>query len=206
MTDHAPCSGELCCRRTAGFSLLEVVIASAILALVVLATYGILYSSSTTYANQSVHVALDDLAREVLSDLARDLREAGKHTLTTGDPPAAVVPGTPYTDLRLGVHSGFSMADRKPLFADTVRYRWVPARGETVDGKDNNRDGFVDEGEIEKMDRFGAVTRICPNVLTDGLKFTLDESAVTVSLELARRDARNTLVSRRAETRIELRN
>ena len=94
-------------RRRAGLSLVEVLIASGILSVLVAIVYLVLQRSTDTYANEAVHLSLDERARETLTEIGRDLREAGSATMRTGDPPVPLVPGQPYADLRFGTISGF---------------------------------------------------------------------------------------------------
>jgi len=190
----------------AGLTLLEVIIASTIMSVLVLMVYLILHRSTDTYGNESLRLSLDQRSRDVLAEIARDLREAGSTTLTTGDPPTSVVEGTSYNDLRFGVNSGYDLANRKVLFTRIVRYRWRMDPDEAANGKDDNANGLIDEGYIEKRDRYGVVTRICDDVKYRGLTFIAGPGLVTVTLELERRDPKGTLVTRKAVTAIELRN
>lgn len=193
-----------------GFSLLEVMVAAAILTFVVALIYAALFSAGDTYANDSVHLALDERGREVLNQMVRELREAGVSTFVSGSPPAAIVAGTPYADVSFGRHSGLNLTTKQVEFGHTVRYRWVLDPAEIANGKDDNANGLVDEGLIEKTETFlgkpAVTTRICRDVKNQGLKFVLQNRSVAITLELERRDPKGTVVARKVETTAELRN
>jgi hypothetical protein len=199
-----------------GVTLIEVIVATTILMGVLGMTYLMLHTSTNEYANQSVHVALDERARDLLADITRELHNA-KHPPTTtmflvsGDPDFdAAVPRA--IDLNFNTISRFDYAASKPVFGNAVRYWWELDIGEgTVrDGKDNNRNGLVDEGVIKKTETFEGkppvTTEVCRDVAYKGLRFRLGDHTVMVTLELQRRDARNTLVTRKAEMTTDLRN
>lgn len=193
-------------RSRAGLSLVEVLIASGILSVLVTIVYLVLQRSSDTYANESVHLSLDERARETLTEISRDLREAGSATMRTGDPPVPLVDGQPVEDLRFGTISGFDPTRREVQFSNTVRYRWRPALGEVVNGLDDNGDGRADEGTVERTDPSGKVTRLCGDVKVQGLKFVYTPHKVAVTLDLERLDLKGTRVQRRATTTVDLRN
>lgn len=200
--------------RRKGATLLEVIVASAILVGVLGMAYLLLQTSTNEYANQSVHLALDQRARDVLADMVRELNNA-RHPPTAASPLAAGDPGYDssiprYTDLAFSMISRFDYAGKQPVFGDQVRYRWVLEDGETVNGKDDNRNGLVDEGVIEKIETFegkpAVTTVVCRDVAFKGLRFQPGDHVVTVVLDLQRRDMRNTLVLRKVETTADLRN
>lgn len=202
--------------RRRGVTLVEVIVASAILMGVLGMTYILLHTSTNEYANQSAHVALDDRAREVLADIARELHNAKNPPTTTlalvaGDPGyETAVPKA--IDLNFTTISRFNYATRQPVYGNSIRYWWEldPAEGSTKDGKDNNGNGLVDEGVIKKSETFEgkpAVTSvICRDVAYKGLRFQLGDHTVMITLELQRRDPKGTLITRRAEMTTDLRN
>jgi hypothetical protein len=189
-----------------GLTLVEVVFATAFLSILVFIVYLVLHRSSERIGNESVHLSLDERAREVLSEVARDLRDSARETLSTGIPPAPVVPGQAYADLRFGVNSGYDLATRAVQFSRTVRYRFVPDPADPANGADDDGDGLVDEGSVEKTDLHGGVTRICDDVVASGLRFVLQDRLVTVTLTREHRDPKGTIVRREANTSVELRN
>jgi hypothetical protein len=190
----------------AGLTLVEVVFASAFLSVLVFIVYLVLHRSADRVGNESIHLALDERAREVLSQLARDLRDSARETLSSGTPPAPVVTGQAYADLRFGVNSGYDLATRAIRFTQVCRYRFVPDPAELANGADDDGDGLADEGSVEKTDRHGQVTRICDNVAASGLRFVLEGRLITVTLVLAQRDSKGFIVRREAKTSVELRN
>jgi len=182
-----------------GYTLLEVVIASAILIAVCFMVFMLLFTSSSQGATQQTKVAMDAKVLEVINIIAEDIRNSGGNystldaggvdTYLQGNPPLAVAdtfynPNVPAADptqrrysLTMGQYSGFSSATKQgqALYANTVRYYWKPAFGEIPDnGKDDNGDGLVDEGVIIREQTVGGVmtpSTICRNVSPRGLAF-----------------------------------
>jgi len=200
--------------RRKGLSLLEVIIASTILVGVLGIAYLLLHSSSSEYTNQSTHLKLDDRARDLLADLVRELQNA-KNPPVQASPLAPGDPGydaaaPKYTELTFSTISRFDYASRAPFYGNQIRYRWLLENGETANGKDDNRNGFIDEGVIEKTETFegkpAVTTIVCRDATFKGLRFQPLNRTVAVTIELQGRDWRNTLVSRKAETTAELRN
>lgn len=189
-----------------GLTLLEVIFASAIMSTIAVMVFLILHRSTDTYSNQSMHLALDERGREILAEIARDLREGGRDTFSSGTPPVAIVEGQPYGDLRFGVNSGYDMTGRRILFTRVVRYRFVLDAGESANGMDDDGDGLADEGFVERTDRHGRTTRLCGDVRSPGLAFVVTDRLVKVTLVLERRDPKGTLIRRDAVTSVELRN
>ncbi len=200
--------------RPNGFTLLEVAVAATILFVVMSMAYLLLFASSNEYANQTVHLALDERARDVLADMVRELQNAQdpptpESPLQPSDP--GYDPGKPFcTELAFRTISRFDYASRAPVFGNQVRYRWILESGETANGMDDNGNGLVDEGAIEKTEtlegRPAVRSVICRDVACKGLRFLPGNGSVSITLELQRRDARDTLVSRKAATTAQLRN
>ena len=69
-----------------GFSLLEVVVATAILAMLCLAALGALDTSTDAYQNGATHVWLDVRLRNALDRVARDLRNTAPSQVAVAAP------------------------------------------------------------------------------------------------------------------------
>lgn len=189
-----------------GLTLLEVLVASVIMSALAAIVFLVLQRSTDTYSNESVHLSLEEQGREVLAQIARDLRDSSAATMTTGDVPVPVTEGSKYNDLRFQVNTGYDLDLREVQYARTVRYRWRMAADEVANGLDDNGNGLADEGYIEKSDRFGKVTKICDDVKKQGLTFLIGARLVTVTLELEQRDLKGTLIHRKIVSTVELRN
>jgi prepilin-type N-terminal cleavage/methylation domain-containing protein len=190
----------------AGLTLLEVLFATAIMSMVAALVFLILHRSSDHFSNESSSLQLEGRAREILIEVARDLRESHRDTFSTGDPPVPVVDGTAYNDFRFRVNSGYDLKDRSVQYAGTVRYRFRLDDGEFADGLDNNGNGLVDEGYVEKTDRYGTITRIGTDAKQPGITFTPNGRVVVVTLTLERRDLKGTPIRRQASISVDLRN
>jgi prepilin-type N-terminal cleavage/methylation domain-containing protein len=207
--------------RRAGFSLIEVVIAAAILAGMIAVVFALLFSSSNEAAIQQAITHMDAQILEVMNRISQDIRNSGGSysfldgkgvdTATkTGDTffNAALTGNMAFhTSLSFGVNVGFSGGTGQPILSQ-VRYSWRPAVGELPDnGKDDNQDGFVDEGEILREEDSPTTGKsnavICRNVSRQGLAFQFPSPvtpprSVTINLELMSRDHKNRLMTRRS--------
>ncbi len=201
--------------RRRGVSLIEVLVAATILSGIFLTLYAILHTSTDDYANQSIHVKLDQLARDTLEQIVRELRNAG--AVATDN---LIVPGEPlyvadgvsrWADIDFTLHSGINPATGAPIFGDRIRYRWVVEPDEVVNGVDDNRNGLIDEGYIERTETLGAaapvVSKLCRGVVPNkGLAVDASPSRVGVELEVMGLDAKRRIQTRRAQSAADLRN
>jgi hypothetical protein len=228
-------------------SLLEVIIAFVILTGVVVMVFALLHSSSTEYGNQSIHLALDDAARETLAKMAEELRLMGGNVqwrqpgLGQFWDPALEAPPRPtferYLEVEFEVATGLTLSPAgggppQVTYGDRIRYRWVPLEnppGAQPNEIDDNSNGFVDEGYLEKTywrtpPGGGAQQQLGPTIICrdvagphregnppqlTGFWFERDNANpnyVTVRIALQRRDPKNTLITRTAETSASRRN
>jgi type II secretory pathway pseudopilin PulG len=209
-------------RRQAGFSLVEVVIAGAILAGMIAVVFALLFSSSGEAAVQQAITNMDAQLLQVLNRISQDIRNSGGNYsfLNSSGVNTATKAGDTFhnaaltgnmafhTSLSFGVYDRFEGG--KDVFAQ-VRYFWRPAVGEIADnGIDDNRDGLTDEGEVVREELLPPpkpqVTHssvICRNVSRQGLAFQFatvatPPNSIIVSLEIQARDSKNRLMTRRS--------
>lgn len=211
-------------RGSRGFTLLEVIIASVILAVIVVLVYALLFASSSEYSNQTLHLKLEERGREIGTELVKEIRMAGgsftwANPLVSGDPGFSATK-TRYTQVTFGIVSGFNMGSKTVTpslqFGNSAIYRWVADPYDARDGNDNDRDGQVDEGYIEKTTTLVTPTastktsKIAENVTYRGLWFEpdnpLDPALIRISLTLQATDNKKKLVTRTVETTATLRN
>jgi len=154
----------------AGFTLVEIVIATTIICGVFAAAFGIVVSGTRTVETGVRDTRLRSEVRQVLSRIERDARSARVETPV--DP----------TVLRLRKfhgsyedgHGAFDF-DEGEIRWDLVpiqTYRWEIESTETLNGKDDDEDGLVDEGELVLL-RGGERTVLATNVPRDGFRYRL---------------------------------
>lgn len=228
-------------KRRSGLTLIEIAIASVILAAVFGIAMMLLLSSSKHVESQQVVMNLEMEAREVLNQITQDLRQTrlklpatSAVALYDGTLKATYVvddTATLHTDIEFkmpGLEKKSSQDylyavknDPESLWTRTVRYQWVPETGEVAaDGKDNNRNGLIDEGMIRKSEAYldvngksvKADSTICHFVKKDGLTFRAksgDHGKVEVTLTLEKPDPGSKTgktFSKTVQSTIELRN
>src|SRR5262245_55034494 len=96
-------------RRDRGLTLLEVAIASAVLGMVTVMTYLIVFASSDSAQVQTAQLALDGRARETLEEIARDLRMSDGNALWTGSPARRLGPKEETPDLVFYIPGTFDL-------------------------------------------------------------------------------------------------
>src|SRR5687767_2963540 len=78
-------------RRTAGFSLVEVAIAMAILGIVLAMIYMTLFSSSAEYEANAKRAWIIHQGRVALDEMVEDVRQSNRFSLTPLTPPATMI-------------------------------------------------------------------------------------------------------------------
>jgi len=228
-------------KRRSGLTLIEIIIASLILAAVFGIAMMLLLSSSKHVETQQAAMNLEMEAREVLNQITQDLRQTRlklpvSSTVALYDGTLKATYGvddttTVHTDIEFkmpGLEKKTSQEymlaiknDPESLWTRTVRYQWIPETGEVAaDGKDNNRNGLIDEGMIRKTETYldpagksvTGTSTICHFVKKDGLTFmakTGDHGKVEVTLTLEKPDPGSKAgktFSKTVQSTIELRN
>ena len=190
--------------RSGGFSLIEVVIAMAIMGAVVLMVWGLLATVNKEVGNQAIHMKLEETTRRVIDDIAKEFRGSGS-TVTTdeadrlgsSDPFYSASNADRFVRIRFSLPTGMNLGTKTTQPSLTydrhVTYAWIPRADDGLDDADNNKNGYVDEGQIVKIEETPSGTRT--TVLADlvperGLSFQYTNSAaakddVTVFLKLA---------------------
>jgi len=214
-----------------GISLIEILIAAIILAGVFAIAFSLLATSSTHVESLQAGMHLETQAREVINQIAQDLRMTRFSSITSGGS-SVVVSTTPYADLQCRLPGPLPAnfdstayltahkANPNNLWTREVRYRWAlsPHEGATLNGVDDDRNGVVDDGVIKKSettyDTAGAVlstadTTICHFVQLKGLQFLVlapDKLQITLTLEKADPSHKNVTFVKTVQTVIDLRN
>lgn len=151
--------------RQRGMTLLEVIVASVILVGLVLMTL-LIMNKSADDANQNVKkLDLDHASRELLNNIAKEIRMASIDFVSTGtgftkvngaltEAAAADLDNLRFQMLRPGNFDMAAFADADPnrRWNRRVWYRWVMDTDEVDNDADDDRDGLADEGRIEKTE------------------------------------------------------
>lgn len=165
-----------------GLTLVEVMIAAAVLSFLTLLIFGLVHRGATTYASASRHETLQRNARVVLDRITEELRMAN---------PASLVVGT--NSLHFQVSTGFSGG--KTTWGSAIAY------GYELSDVDANSNGKKDEGRLVRT-QGGQKVRLCDYLKAGGFVVSQSGSRVTITLILAGEDVADTSVT----TSIVLRN
>lgn len=193
-------------RSSSGFTLVEVTLASVLLAILAYKAYGVLNQVQQTSERENSELYLEDRARRVLRQIGWEVMSANFDSLR----PTNVLPASS-EDIRyqvnLGVQGGAIVwGDPEEIGLDTnmnqVLWRENPdednerrvvwtnlvapfLEGEVPNGLDDNGNGLIDE---------------------QGLNFVLDGNSVRIRLTLQDMDRQGEFVQRTVETTVTCRN
>ncbi len=169
--------------KNAGFTLVEIVIATTIVTGVFAAALGLVVSGSQAVESGVRDTRLRNQVREVLSRIERDLRSARVEAVV--DP--AVLRFRKFHGSYEDGHGSFDF-DEGEIRWDLVplqTYRWEPESNELLNGKDDDFDGLVDEGRLVLL-RGGERSVLATNVPRNGFVYRLVSPrrlAVSLTLE-----------------------
>lgn len=168
-------------RPGAGFSLLEVVIASAILGALILAVFAVLASGTDHSSSMTAGVKADSAARDFLQKVAEEFQASGA-TVTTENPLLAgerLYKPNAYHTVKFSVATGYTVGSTLSMQYDhRMEYSWELTDRENdptgvgaslgVDGLDSDNNGVVDDGQIRRrvVDTTDPMTE---KVLEDGV-------------------------------------
>jgi len=157
-----------------GFTIIEVLITASLLMLMAASVLTCLGVSNTAMVEGSAQADLESSARRVLNRIAQDFR-AG--VLTTLSPYAPVASSTATVTPVTGYANG------AVTLGTPIRFQLVADPKDPANGKDDDKDGYVDEGSVVRT--VGAAqTTIAGNVKS--LTFALAQTDLTCSIVLER--------------------
>lgn len=171
-----------------------------VIVLILAATLGIIYSvllgSQETYSNGSKVAHLQERARIAVDAMANELRQTGASKVTT-----ALYNGS--TAITFQTNSGFSGGAVQ--WSTPIVYRFELESGELQNGKDDNKNGLVDEGRVVRIQDGKSVT-ITDDVMFSGLSFNLVGNNLEIMLIMIGRDLKGRSISSKVDTSVSLRN
>jgi prepilin-type N-terminal cleavage/methylation domain-containing protein len=189
----------------AGFTLIEVLIAMTLAAVVIVKLTMIMDSASDAGTEQIASLALEDRAREVLDKIAYAVMSAGRDQLLP-DPESPEYSTSLTFNISLGVQDGeVILSDPEQISGEGVQVFW------------KQNPGLPEERRVAWCNTVRPVMwkEIGGNLLDDngnglsdepGLSFTLHRDAVTIRLCLERPGKDGTAITQEVETVVTLRN
>jgi type II secretory pathway pseudopilin PulG len=137
--------------RQSGFSLLEVVIAAAMLFVIIGITATLIGTGNNLVTTTSLQTSAEMRAADLVDRLAKEVRNGVLETLRTGDGTtdfydSAVSEDRSGDGVTVRLTNGYSGG---PLLDKTVRVILVAGESSTVDGRDNDNDGYIDEFDVK---------------------------------------------------------
>jgi len=209
---------------TAGYSLVEVMIALVVMSFLLGALALVTMSGRGTYEQDFLNSNVDALVRRTIAHVADELLDADRSTI-------ALDPGAPFPSTGLDYRRGLGWGGAL-LTSPTRRLRLEYMPGEVDDGLDNNGNGLIDECRVVFTPDFDnepglTVTRAnwvrellegeLPNGVDDNGNGVADEGGFfvtfdpatglfTAALTLERRNREGRLVTRTARTSVRVRN
>ena len=199
--------GELLLHGREDFSLVELMIAIAIMSVILTGTYGVLASTQNTYAIGSAISSLNSQVGRTMNRITEELRDAGVATLFP-------LPAAPFGSSEITFQRNVGYQEGAIVWGDVIKIglldsdsnvlalwtdlgganeqmsrltSWVRdyAEGETANGADDNGNGLVDE---------------------KGFSFELNGNILTIRLTLERADEDGRVYTSSVDTSIRIRN
>jgi prepilin-type N-terminal cleavage/methylation domain-containing protein len=190
-------------RRQAGFSLLETMIAAAILVILLAGMMGVMVRGQDMFDALAARTATQMRVQGVLDRMVKELRGGALGNLSTGDPPQFLVVGQTYDNVSFlsvaGVNQGYI------VWGPTVTYEFVydAGEGDHLD-QDDDGDGLVDEGTLFRLQGATRIA-ICGRVKHVG--FTLSpHNQVVITLTAGAVDEKGYVYEYLGEASVSFRN
>ena len=211
---------EMTIRTESGFTILEVLIAAAISAVVIGVAVGALYMGSKASNYGNAYSDLEQDARRAMGWMTRELRQSGVENsvdmngtlilrlyyLQWSGFPVPTHPNCAYFRISNGYDNATDTIIWSPF--RIFYFRYEPAEYFGVQGKDDDGDGVVDEGEIIFNDYSRNIWRPIATNVKDTFRITRNAAGneLTIYLPLERRMADGTVVSYELTDKVHLKN
>lgn len=182
--------------RRRGFTLIEILIAVTIFAVLASTIYLMMASTTNAYASGSIQAGLNAQARDLFERITLELSDAGISTLNPSIPTGA-------TTLTFQRNVGY--AGGVISYGPAITYAFVTEPGEYPNGKDDNGNGRIDEGRLIRTENNQSVS-LSSDLAAGGIAFTRDGNAIQITLVLEKVDDRRQVVRTTSTTTIQVRN
>lgn len=167
--------------KNGGFTILEVLIYTGIFLILGSALVSVALESTRSVVDGDVFNRVAERNRVVAFRLAQDLRKAIASTVTVS------VDGR---SLSFSQPAGVDAGGIVP--GDTIRYDLVLAKGESVNGADDNGDGYVDEGRLDwRNATTNELVTVASSLDLSASSFSMNNGAVTLAITNTGRLPRN---------------
>lgn len=168
--------------RERGFSLLELAIATVLLAVVTGAAGAVMMRSQLLFDTQVQQYVVDDSGLRVVNRLTQELR---------GAEPTSVLPLVLDDSEIVQFQRVTGFVDGAVVLGPVITVEFQLAAGETANGVDDNGDGRTDEGRIVFTEAGNPPRVLAVNVV--GLRFnsTADGLSFSIDLQLIDRNGRS---------------
>jgi prepilin-type N-terminal cleavage/methylation domain-containing protein len=177
-----PCPGKFAGAAAAqtapaGVTLIELVVVVAVLLLVLGGALTVVFNSQISFALQMEEAVIEQNGRQVSERLTREIQEAF---------PASVLPiimaNSSFVSFQKVVGFENGIVQLGPL----ITLGFEPETGEQVNGRDDNRDGRVDEGYVTFTEFGRPAIRLVGDVLS--LRFNPATNGISYAVEIGRVD------------------
>jgi len=163
MPESGPGEARFGRESEAGITLVEAVIGAVILGVVSGVAISALLSGNKVLSQGMSRTAVDETAARLMNRIVEDLRQTGPSANTDvapddDDSDLSLAPGASATDISFRPTLRWNSVTQRTGWKGFVRYRFtiagppVYAVGETQNGRDDNGNGLVDEGYVERFD------------------------------------------------------
>jgi len=182
--------------KNAGVSLMELMIAIVIVAILTVMTYVLLFASIQSFSAGVTAAALNGQARDLLERLFAEIVDAGISSL---QPPFPNGSSSLTFQRNLGYSAGALTFDTPA----TLSFAYAP--GEANDGIDNNNDGRIDEGRLMRI-KDGDTVVLSNDLAEGGIAFTQNGNAIRIVVTLEKVESPGRVLRTVSEVTVQVRN
>jgi len=176
-------------------SLIEILVATGVLAVLASLVYALMANSSQTYASVVRLTHIQEQARRVIDELDQELRVANPATMV-------FTPTVNPTQVQFSVLTGYDTATKTPQWGAPITWGYQARTAQQVDANEN---GLLDEGTIVRTQGGRTITK-CQCIEAGGVTFTVTGNYVVIRLTLISVDAKKLVMRTYLETSVRLRN